>query len=288
MKLGDFPLRNSPQARGGCSNSDRGVGVTGKAPKNCSLAHSDTCVLDFSVAVLQKHMWPQLPQMALDPHLATAGVERTSVPPWEETGRRADALSLRPFLKYFHFRSRFLPLPPSKPNTSGVLPGHPQIRAERPLQLPRGEQTSGRITSFARSYTPFPLLLIVLASMTSLTFSGVIPLFSLPTFMAGSFFPLSCIGVLSASALGCLEPDGRRVGSRGRRGALASSFCRHLDSNTLWNASNSSLLFLNLEIHETYFLSPPSPSTSLHLTFYSPHFAINLLFVLSNELIRVS
>lgn len=51
---------------------------------------------------------------------------------------------------------------------------------------------------------------------------------------------------------------------------------------------NFTLPFFFLEIHETYFLSPPSPSTSLHLTFYLPHFAINLLFIVSNELIRVS
>ena len=62
-------------------------------------------------------------------------------------------------------------------------------------------------------------------------------------------------------------------------------------SQDSWSVScscNFTLPFLYLEIHETYFLSPPSPSTSLHLTFYLPHFAINLLFILSNELIRVS
>lgn len=60
---------------------------------------------------------------------------------------------------------------------------------------------------------------------------------------------------------------------------------------THWVGSFSltiNLPVLLLEIHETYFLSPPSPSTFLHLTFYLPHFAINLLFILSNELIRVS
>lgn len=51
---------------------------------------------------------------------------------------------------------------------------------------------------------------------------------------------------------------------------------------------NFTLPFFFLEIHETYFLSPPSPSTSLDPAFYLPHFAINLLFILSNELIRVS
>lgn len=51
---------------------------------------------------------------------------------------------------------------------------------------------------------------------------------------------------------------------------------------------NFTLPYFFLEIHETYFLSPPSPSTSLDPTFYLAHFAINLLFILSNELIRVS
>lgn len=69
--------------------------------------------------------------------------------------------------------------------------------------------------------------------------------------------------------------------------------CKHFwnTARDTWPVSysfNSTPPFFFLQIHETYFLSPPSPSTSLHLTFYLPHFAINLLFILSNELIRVS
>lgn len=159
--------------------------------------------------------------------------------------------------------------------------------------LPRGGSKRLSRSHLVHSRTHrFPLLLIVLASMTSLTFSGFIPLFSLFLLLWLTPFPPSCVHMLSASAAGCLELDSRQVGSGGRRWAVASlrrssfstCFAALVLSSKFWNLLNSP----NSRIQETYFLAPPSPSASLHLTFYSLHFAINLLFVLSNELIRVS